>query len=186
MSEQALEPIGHRLSPFWADEKYKDLKYEHCLFIHEYLNTHDVVYAHKVAYKKDVGSKGAGMKLLKNPIISEIVEAEERKISEHIRTSRRISREQLYDELNDAIAIAKLNGNANAMIAGIMGKAKIAGFLIDRIQAEGEIRYVVRLPALAETTEEWLRNVEAGQKTIEGDFTVNDPMDLLPPASEPL
>ena len=59
----------------------------------------------------------------------------------------KITVDNLVDQLEEALQLAKTNGNANAMIAAIMGKAKLLG--LDkpepvRIQIEKE------LPTLAE------------------------------------
>ena len=121
------------------------LKQEH--FVKAYIETGNAAEAYRIAYDADK-MKAETIHRKANELISngKITARIEEMQKEH-QERHKITVDNLVDQLEEALQLAKTNGNANAMIAAIMGKAKLLG--LDkpepvRIQIEKE------LPTLAE------------------------------------
>ncbi len=121
------------------------LKQEH--FAKAYIETGNASEAYRIAYDADK-MKAETIHRKANELISngKITARIEEMQKEH-QERHKITVDNLVDQLEEALQLAKTNGNANAMIAAIMGKAKLLG--LDkpepvRIQIEKE------LPTLAE------------------------------------
>ena len=121
------------------------LKQEH--FVKAYIEAGNASEAYRIAYDADK-MKAETIHRKANELISngKITARIEEMQKEH-QERHKITVDNLVDQLEEALQLAQTNGNANAMIAAIMGKAKLLG--LDkpepvRIQIEKE------LPTLAE------------------------------------
>jgi phage terminase small subunit len=90
--------------------------------------------------------------LLRRSKIGAMVE----KLREEHAKKHEITVDSLCAELDEMLAIARAEKQASAGIAAILGKAKICGLLVEKVESKVQ-SFVVETPAVCETTSQWLR-----------------------------
>ena len=109
-------------------------------FCQSYIETGNASEAYRLNYSASKMSQAAlkieACKLLKHPNIALTLESLKKAHSER----HNITVDTLTDELNEAFNVAKEDIKPSAMVAAIMGKAKLHGLLTDKVEvAESSI-----------------------------------------------
>lgn len=106
-------------------------------FCHAYMETHNASESYRRAYEcKNMSDKAIGVeacRLLAHPSVSLEIEALQRQAAER----NKITVDDLIKELQEArdAALSATNPQASAAVAATMGKAKLLGMLMDKVDA---------------------------------------------------
>ena len=106
-------------------------------FVSAYLETGNASEAYRQAYDAEKMSQEAlhvaACRLMQNPNVTLRIEASYAKV----RAKAELTALDILNELDEARELAKKNENPTAMVAASMGRAKIAGLVIDKKELGG-------------------------------------------------
>ena len=105
-------------------------------FISAYLETGCATEAYRRDYDTNRMTSGAieveGKRLLKHPLITLRLRAAQ----ERVAAKAEVTAAKILDELREAWALARDRGQPSAMVAASMGRAKVAGLIAEKNDAE--------------------------------------------------
>lgn len=109
-------------------------------FCLKYIETGNASEAYRKAYncknmQTQTINKNAKLLLQKNHIATRVSAIQENHVKRH-----NVTVDSLTEELTDAMAFSKAEGNPSALVSAIMGKAKIHG--LDKLIIEGDLKLV--------------------------------------------
>ena len=112
-------------------------------FAQLFVRTGNAADAYLQAYACQRGTKrttlrAEGHKLIQHPEIARRIE----QLRERVRKSHDLTVQDILNELDENRELAVREGQASAATQATMGKAKVSGFLVERIQAEITFRGV--------------------------------------------
>lgn len=107
-------------------------------FCHVYVETGNASEAYRQAYDTENMSASTvaeeACKLLKNPNVAPMLE----ELKAALKNSHEVRAESVCSELDNIISLAISRGQCSAAVTAVMGKAKIYGLLIDKVEDNRE------------------------------------------------